>query len=384
MMLVTAWTCCVFAGVAVLFCAVNRRMFLRAPLVSRPSESDRYQVSLLIPARNEEAGIRATLERALAQKDVELEVLVLDDQSTDRTRDVVQSLARQDDRLRLLTGKPLPSGWCGKQYACQQLADAASGEELVFIDADVHLAPDAVRRTVTLRHQMQLDLLSGFPQQQAETTGERLLIPLINYILVCYLPFPAMRGSTSRSACAGCGQLFATSRTAYRLMGGHSAIRGSLHDGVMLPRAYRRSGLMTDVFDASDLARVRMYRGWTETWQGLSKNAGEGFANARLILPSTLLLAGAHIVPFLLTSVLWLKSGPAEALAVAAVACALSLLSRAAVAAWFDRQWMLVPLHPVAVAAFLLIQWSSWIRDLRGGVSEWRGRAYTPVGELSS
>lgn len=385
MMLVLAWLSLIVAAVAVAFCLINRTMFQRAPVLNAGSADDeRPVVSLLIPARNEQAGIEDTLQRALAQQDVELEVLVLDDNSTDGTGEVVQRLARQDHRLKLLPGRPLPSGWSGKQFACQQLADAASHEELVFLDADVHLKPDAVIRAIRLRRRMQLDLLSGFPLQRAETPGERLLIPLINYILLCYLPFPAMRGSTSLSACAGCGQLFVTGRTAWRLAGGHAAIRRSLHDGVMLPRAYRRAGLMTDVFDASDMASVRMYQGLQQTWQGLAKNATEGFANSRLILPVTALMTAAHVLPFVLMPLIWFESGPSWAMGTATAAAGLSLLTRAAVAAWFDRQWLVVPLHPVSIILFLSLQWFAWIRSLRGSASQWRGRSYTAVKELSS
>lgn len=384
MTLALAWICLVIAGVAAVFCVVNRSMFHRSAVVPQSSAVELPAVSVLIPARNEEAGIRATLERVLAQQGVKLEVLVLDDHSTDRTSEVVQSLVQQDSRLRLLTGDALPAGWSGKQFACQQLADAARSEELVFLDADVHLEPDAISRAVGMRRQMGLDLLSGFPRQQTGTTGERLLIPLINYVLICYLPFPAMRRTTSLSACAGCGQMFATGRTAYRLMGGHAAVKSSLHDGVMLPRAYRRVGLMTDVFDAGDIAAVRMYHGLKQTWQGLAKNATEGFANSRLIVPVTVLLMAAHVLPWILLLMLWNDPHASTTVTIAAAAGGLSLLTRGAVAVWFDRQWLMVLLHPISIMMFLWIQWSAWLRSLRGGGSDWRGRTYISAGELST
>src|SRR5205807_74198 len=118
-------------------------------------------------------------------------------------------------------------------------------------------------------------LVSGIPRQETGTFFERLLIPLIHFILLGFLPMKRMRSTRKPAYAAGCGQLFLARRMAYDAMGGHAIIRSSLHDGLTLPRAFRRAGFQTDLCDATDLATCRMYCGAGEVWHGLAKNATE-------------------------------------------------------------------------------------------------------------
>ena len=253
-------------NVAVLV-AWNLALFRRLPV---PAGGVRVKppASVLIPARNEELGIAAAIQAVLASSDVDCEVIVLDDHSEDATARVVSQIARGDGRVRLEAAPPLPEGWCGKQHACWVLSQHARHDLLVWIDADVRLAPDALARLVGyMADRPQLGLLSGFPRQVAVSWLERLLIPLIHFVLLGYLPMIGMRMTSLRVFAAGCGQLFMARRKAYLQAGGHAAIRSSLHDGITLPRAFRRKGIRTDLFDAGDLAECRMYRssGWPRT-----------------------------------------------------------------------------------------------------------------------
>ena len=164
----------------------------------------------------------------------------------------------EDDRLRVAQAPPLPPGWSGKQHACHVLAGLARHELLVFVDADVRLAPDAVSRMAGFMQAHAVGLASGFPRQVTVTWSEQLLLPLIHFMLLGFLPIAAMRRSVSPGLGAGCGQLFVSRREAYLRAGGHRAIRASLHDGIMLPRAFRRVGEMTGLFDAGGIASCRM------------------------------------------------------------------------------------------------------------------------------
>ena len=197
-------------------------------------------VSILIPARNEEPNIARVVESALASRGVDLEVVVMDDHSTDRTVEIVRTIAARDSRVRVETAPPLPAGWAGKQHACHALAKTARGEILLFVDADVVVDPDGVGRAVGFLEESGSDLVSGFPRQITGTWMERLVIPLIHFVLLGYLPLPAMRRSDQESFAAGCGQLFLARRTAYERSGGHASIRATFHDGLQLPRSFRR------------------------------------------------------------------------------------------------------------------------------------------------
>src|SRR5207253_7927700 len=144
----------------------------------------RPAVSVLLPARNEEREIAACIEAILASREIEIEMLVLDDHSDDRTSQIVAEIAQKDARVRLIASERLPDGWCGKQFACVQLARVARSDLLVFLDADVRVAPDGISRLVRFCMATGADLVSGVPRQITGTLLERLLIPLIHFVLL--------------------------------------------------------------------------------------------------------------------------------------------------------------------------------------------------------
>lgn len=350
---------------------VNLRLY-RAPRVEAPPGT---AVSILIPARNEEATIAAAVEAALASRGVALEVVVLDDHSDDRTAEIVRAIAARDPRVRLETAPPLPPGWSGKQHACHVLAGLAAHPVLLFQDADVRLAPDAARRACGVLLSGDAGLVSGFPRQETGSLAEALVIPLIHVLLLGFLPMAAMRKQADPRFAAACGQLILVRREAYRQAGGHAAIRASLHDGVTLPRAFRRAGIMTDLFDAAGLARCRMYRGWREVWSGFTKNATEGMATPTALPVWTLLLFGGQVLPWLLLAAAALVPvGPA--LVPAVLAASAGLLLRLLLAVRFRQGAAGALLHPVGVVILLAIQWSALLRSRAGRPSSWRGRDY--------
>jgi hypothetical protein len=358
----------------------NLRVFRPVPRVSRHGIAP-PAVAVLIPARDEEAAIEAAVSAALGSRGVDVEVLVLDDRSEDATAEIVQAMARRDDRVRLIRGPELPPGWCGKQHACWVLAHEARHPLLVFIDADVRLDPDGLARMATFLVESGADLASGFPRQATFGLLEKLLIPLMHFILLGFLPIERMRQSLDPAFAAGCGQLFITRRVAYDRSGGHSAIRGTLHDGLKLPRAYRLAGLRTDVFDANDLAVCRMYRTAGAVWNGLARNAGEALAAPRLILPMTAVLLLGQVVPVVIVAA-GLASFPRPwyPLAVSGgfVALAASYSARWALAFRFRQSWLGATLHPVGVLVLVAIQWYAFARNLAGRPSAWKGRLYRP------
>ena len=367
------------SAVPAVLTALNLRRFRRAPEPTEPCEP----VSVLIPARDEAASIEKTCRAILASEGVALELVVLDDDSQDDTAAIVERLAAEDPRVRLVAGRPLPSGWCGKQHACSQLAEAAEHTLLLFLDADVTLQPDAIRRTIGFLQTAAVPLVSGFPRQLTGTPVEWLLLPLIQYVLLGFLPLGMSRRSGTPSLAAGCGQLFLTERAAYERAGGHAAIRESLHDGIKLPRAYRRAGLATDVFDAADIAECRMYTRGVDVLSGLSKNATEGMATPQAVMPATVLLFGGQVLPAMLLAaglvVGWSWRGVSPLVAAASgVAVLLSLTTRLIEAVRFRTSLASSFAHPLAILLFLGIQWFGLIRRAAGLKATWKGRSLTP------
>jgi hypothetical protein len=376
---VAAALAAVLAAIPATLSLVNLGVFRPTP--PEPMARPRRRVSVLVPARNEAAAIGPCLEGVLASRDVDLDVVVLDDASTDGTGAIVAGLAARDGRVRLVSGRPLPAGWCGKQHACAQLAEAAACDTWVFLDCDVALVPEAIARCAAFLDASGAALAGGFPRQVTGAFLDWLLLPLIHFVLLGFLPVARSRVDGSPGLAAGCGQLFVTRRDAYAAAGGHAAIRGSLHDGVKLPRAYRRAGLRTDIFDASDIASCRMYARSIDVWQGLSKNATEGIGAPATILPFTILLAGGQILPFLLLlagSAGGFAGWPAWAAPLAGLAAGLAYLPRLLEAARFRQSFSSVLFHPLAVAVLLVIQWVSLVRRCLGLKTSWRGRSLAP------
>jgi hypothetical protein len=222
--------------------AYNLRV-LRVPPADPPIVAER--VSVLVPARDEAARIEPCIRALLASEGVrDLEVLVLDDASTDGTADVVRRAAQGDPRLRVIDGsdQPLPSGWLGKTWACARLVETATGTVLLFVDADVVVAPRGVAATVALMRMSGLDLVSPYPRQLADGALPRLVQPLLQWSWLTTLPLRAAESSPRESLAAANGQLLAVDAQRYRSSGGHAIVRGEVLDDIALLRAVKRDG----------------------------------------------------------------------------------------------------------------------------------------------
>ena len=331
-------------------------------------------VSVLIPARNEADKIARTVGAVQANRGVDLEILVMDDGSEDGTGRIVRELGESDPRVRVLRAPKLPDGWCGKQHACWRLAESAEKELLLFLDADVTLKEHAVASMAAELEARDADLVSGIPRQVTGSFLERLLIPLIHFVLLGFLPMARMRRSRHPAFAAGCGQLFMARKRSYFEAGGHRVIKASRHDGIQLPRAFRRAGFATDLFDATGVATCRMYRRAGEVWNGLAKNATEGMASPSAILPWTVMLVGGQVLPPVLLVAGLAGFLPSLPTLIAGVAVLLSLTGRWLLAARFRQSSLGAWLHPLGIALLVAIQWFALTRELLGRPVAWKGR----------
>lgn len=363
-------------------CAVGPALTFGANLASyrrprhapSPDVEAMPQISVLIPARNEEGSIEAAVESVLASRGVDLELLVLDDASTDATAALVQAMATRDERVRLYQAPKLPPGWNGKQHACHTLSEHARYARLCFLDADVRVQPQALADLLAEMEARQLALLSGFPLEEAGTWLEKMLIPMIHFVLLCYLPVPALLAYRKVPAlAAGCGQLMLVDREAYRASKGHAAIRQTMHDGILLPQLLRKHGYATGLVDLTDLARCRMYRNAREVWQGLGKNATEGMAAPRRIVPFTVMLFFGQVMPVVWLAEVAQRHGRVT-WPLVAVLCGYGV--RAVAAVRFKQSVFGALMHPLAVAVLLVLQWWSLGRKLLGRQAVWKQRAY--------
>ena len=367
-----AWAGLACAALPFVMTVTNLRLYRPQPAPDEPL-GDADAVDVCIPARNEADNIEACVQGVLASRQVRARALVYDDQSTDRTPEILARLA-SDARLLRVPTQPLPAGWNGKQWGCQRMGEASDAPWLLFTDADVRFGPAAVAAAVAFARRGGHDLVSTVPREICATVGEALVVPLIHFMLLGYLPMGLMRRDGRPSLGAGCGQFLLVRREAWLRAGGHAAFRGSMHDGIKLPRAVRASGGRTDLFDGTSQVACRMYRGFGQTWRGFTKNAYEGLGSIpTLVFFSVLHLVG-HVAPACLL-VAWLAGLEMRGATVASAggAVAVGMLTRALLAARFRQPWIGVALHPLAMLLVTVIQWRSlWLA--KTGRRAWRGR----------
>ncbi len=231
------------------------------------------RVSILVPVRNEAATITSCLTSLLQQTYPESEVIALDDGSTDGTGAQLDVLAAHYPQLRVIHAiDDVPPGWNGKSYACQRLAEHATGDWLLFTDADTLHTPQSVARGLVQAQALDVALLSAFPAQQTETWSERLMVSFVlDFLPLIGLDFCAIwRGTSKRSAANG--QYLLARAAAYRAIGGHASVRSALVDDFALAERFRSQGYPIALVDGRELLSCRMYASSQEVWDGFSKN----------------------------------------------------------------------------------------------------------------
>ncbi len=229
-------------------------------------------VSVLVPARNEESNIRDCLASLQNQDYPNFEVLVLDDNSTDNTADIVREFAENDGRFHLLTSEPLPEGWVGKSYACYRLAKNAHGAWFLFTDADTIHKPGMISSVLTLFLEYEPTLLSGFPHQIAESFIEKVIIPVFYFILMAWMPLWWMQRSKKLRPSMANGQFLLFRREDYWKIGGHETVKSRILEDVWLgAEVYRKGGRVLAV-DLSPVVSCRMYKDFSSMWQGFAKS----------------------------------------------------------------------------------------------------------------
>jgi glycosyltransferase involved in cell wall biosynthesis len=352
---------CLMLAVAI-FNLLTARQLHRAPGLVAPAPG----VSVLIPARNEASTLRVTLPLLAAASYPDLEVLVLDDCSTDGTGEVVEEIAGGNGRIRLLRGTPPPAGWLGKCWACHQLAAIATGRVLIFCDADVSVGPFAIQRTVATMEMSGAGLLTALPKQKTPGWLEASLVPLIAQLpVIALLPMRLVEATRSPSLAMGNGQWMAFTRGAYERCGGHAVVRNRVLEDVWLARAAKASGVRLVVAMARHDLTVRMY-----------EDAGalrEGFRKNLYLLAGGNPLALMTVLTFFVGTMLFPLAAPFVAGWSGAMLIVLLACLRFIGCAMSGHRWYGVVLHPLGAMLAPMLALDSAIAAHRGRAL-WKGR----------
>ena len=381
-------------GLGLVQCLFNIRLLQR--LVPTPSDfqSELQDISVLVPARNEEIRIGDCLESLLNQKPPVGEIILLDDRSTDRTAEIAVRLGFREgggNRLRLIRGEELPPGWVGKNWACHQLQSAAArgSSHILFTDADTVHHPECVRTALSHARSERADLLSLWPDQITGTWSEKLIIPLGYLLFMAFHPFlllnllqacPARvrRWKITRprlaSLGAANGQFLLFRRSSYDELGGHEALKDHLVEDIAFGRRVAsRTGEGWRLVNADGirLLRCRMYYNLGELWEGFSKNLRPVFEKSFVsFVLFGVVVGGLFLLPFL-----FLASGGILGRA-SLFAVLLIALMRLILTLRFRTSWLGFIAHPFGIVLALLIALNSWRLCLTKGVS-WKGRVYS-------
>ncbi len=269
-----------FTGISlvVLFVIVLKNFFGAPVIGKRQGSADGYPlVSVLIPARDEENNIGRCLRHVVKQNYRNLEIIVLDDYSMDDTAWIVKGYAKKDRRVKLLSGKALPEGWLGKNHACGQLAENAAGDYILFLDADVTLAENAIGSALYEITHKKAEMLSVFPSQKFGTLGEYLVVPLMNWFLLTFLSLRAVYKSGNPAFSAANGQFIMFRRNYYSDFGGHRVVKDKVVEDMELARLVKKRGDKVITLLGGDAVNCKMYNGFVSSIRGFSKNFFPGF-----------------------------------------------------------------------------------------------------------
>jgi cellulose synthase/poly-beta-1,6-N-acetylglucosamine synthase-like glycosyltransferase len=347
----------------------------------RPGAAADPRVSVLVPARDEARTIGANVEAVLGAADGApqvREMIVCDDGSTDGTGEVLRGLMARFPRLRVIHGRALPPGWVGKPHACHQLVEAAQGEVLLFLDADVRLLPGGLDRLLGELDGVgggpPADLVTAVPRQQTGSPFEHLMLPLLHLSYAAWLPQALVPRTRDPRVLAANGQVLAVRRAADAAAGGFSAVRGAVVDDMAYCRRVKEAGLRVVFADGHEIARCRMYEDAPGVWAGFSKNMYEGIGGHPLALLFVMALhIGCFVTPYLAVAAGLLGAPALLGPGLAGVGANLLLRAVLGLRHGHRAGWAL--LHPVAVLAMMGILLNSWRWSVRRDI-RWRGRSY--------
>jgi chlorobactene glucosyltransferase len=335
-------------------------------------------ISVLVPARNEEANIATCIESLMQQDYPNFEIMVLDDNSTDRTSAIVQGLTAKDPRVKLLHGEQLPEGWAGKPHACHQLAQYARGSWLLFTDADTKHAPSMLSHAMAYVQEHKLSLLSGLPLQRTVSPSQKVVIPTLYFMILTCFPLWWVQGAAKPKAGFVFGQFIFVNAADYHEVGGHEAVKARIIEDVCLGLEFTHHGKRQGVVDLSKEVSCRMYTSVGDLWQGLTKWTYSVSCFSEAALMALIVVGiGLFLGPFILLAweLMPFLNAPGW-LALAAAQVIFIIVMRALIDHRFGWSEAYSVSHPAAILFWLLSGFYASYKHFTGTGVSWKKREY--------
>jgi chlorobactene glucosyltransferase len=330
-------------------------------------------VSVLVPARNEEQNIERCLDSLRSQIYTEYEIIVLNDNSTDNTLEILNRIAASDGRVRVINGKPLPDDWYGKPYAMHQLAQEAKGEILLFTDADTIHSSTSIAWAVTNMHELKADMISGYVGQVFKTFGEIITIPIMFIITGFVIPLFMNRYTKHYWFSHAIGQFIAVRKNVIDAIGGCEHFKKRKIEDVYMSRYIKSKGFHTRFLNITEHVKCRMYNGYRSAIEGIGKNIDEFWGKSSFMIFFIMFLILLFLVlPFPLLFICILTSSPWIWYIIAAVG--LHTLTWLFIFIGQRLNWWYCFLWPLMFVNFIYMGFWSWFRTVSGKGFLWKDR----------
>ena len=337
-------------------------------------------ISVLIPARTEEDNIKRCINSLLKQDYENLEILVLDDGSTDGTVKIVNELIKKDVRIRLYYGKPLASGWLGKSYACQQLAGYARGKYFLFVDADTLHFPTSVSSSVACLLKYKIDALSVFAKQIMVSFPERMVIPFGNFMIMAFMPLALIRRSRRALFCTAIGQFMLFKKNVYKGIGGHESVKGEILEDVIISKQVKRCGYKFMIFDGRSNLFCRMYHNFSEVVSGYSKVLFSSFDYSIMMMSTAIVvIAAIYLMPFVMFPLSIVFDWQQAYVNIMVLQIIFILITRIILSIRFGMKAVDILLYPLSVIYLLSMAVNSVLQYRFNIGICWKGRTYNVV-----
>jgi chlorobactene glucosyltransferase len=374
-----------FVGGVIVIYWIHNQYHLDIVVEQAPPPLNAPLISVCIPARDEERNIRTCVEAVLNQDYPNLEVIVLDDRSTDSTPEILRQLVAQNDKLKIIHGSDLPAGWAGKPHALYQASAVARGDWLCFIDADTFLAPEALSSCYAKALETDADMFTIMTFQILGSFWEKTVMPLVMTALSVGFSPRKVNDPTTKDAIAN-GQFIMIKRPVYDAIGGHESVRNSIVEDKAISEQVKWKGYRLVVADGTKMARTRMYTSLPEMWEGWTKNIYLGLRDqAGLLWLGVFGVFLAFMASFFLPiwpllGLVWSLNGGGWMAAAVIFEALLLWVYLVSVRARAASGMKISPLYalttPLGAGVFGAMMFTSaWRVVLRKGVT-WKGRTY--------